>query len=362
MELAKSLPMLPLNSGVVLPGMVLTLALETDEAKAALEAAGIGREPPGPRARASTAAMPRSGWWPRSSSRASCPGGPEAVVVSGEARVRLGIAMPGTGEALWVQIEPVDDDAETEDTAELAREYRAVLENILLIRGARAMAERLRQLSDASQIADLAGYSPDLSLEQKVAVLEAVDLDARLELVLEWARETLADLTLRKQIQADVEEGMEKTQREFLLRRQLEAIRKELGELEGSDGPGADGSPEGYRRRLEERRASRGGSRRARARDRQARAHQRAEPRARVDPYVDRHGARVAVGRHLSRQSRRRGGRRRPRRGPRRAGGREEADPRAPGRAQAARRARAQRRRLPRRGGHPGPGRPARGG
>ena len=62
-------------------------------------------------------------------------------------------------------------------------------------------------------------------------MLETIDVEARLRLVLGWARETLADLTLRERIKTDVEEGMEKTQREFLLRRQLEAIRKELGEL-----------------------------------------------------------------------------------------------------------------------------------
>ena len=109
-----------------------------------------------------------------------------------------------------------------------------MLENILLTRGARRMAERLRDITDASQIADLSGYSPDLSLAQKVEVLETIDLEARLRLVLGWARETLADLTLREQIKTNVEEGMEKTQREFLLRRQLEAIRKELDELDGT--------------------------------------------------------------------------------------------------------------------------------
>ena len=134
---------------------------------------------------------------------------------------------------LLVQAEVLEEEAETDAVAELAREYRAVLENILLIRGARGMAERLRQVTGAGQIADLSGYSPDLSLAQKVEVLEAVELEPRLHKVLGWARETLADLTLRRQIQTDVEEGMERTQREFLLRRQLDAIRKELGRDRG---------------------------------------------------------------------------------------------------------------------------------
>jgi ATP-dependent Lon protease len=96
----------------------------------------------------------------------------------------------------------------------------------------------------------VSGYSPDLSAAQKLQILETVDVEARLRLVLGWARETLADITLRQQIKTDVEEGMEKTQREFLLRRQLEAIRKELGEL---DGEAADGSPQGYREQIEAR-------------------------------------------------------------------------------------------------------------
>jgi ATP-dependent Lon protease len=92
----------------------------------------------------------------------------------------------------------------------------------------------------------VAGYSPDLTLSQKVEVLETIDVEERLRLVLGWARDTLADVTLRERIKTDVEEGMEKTQREFLLRRQLEAIRKELGQL--SDGDEAD--PDDYAAKL----------------------------------------------------------------------------------------------------------------
>ena len=96
----------------------------------------------------------------------------------------------------------------------------------------------------------MAGYSPDLSLTQKVEVLETRDVEARLRLVLGWARDTLADVTLREKIKTDVEEGMEKTQREFLLRRQLDAIRKELNGLSGDNG---DEDPDDYRAKLEAR-------------------------------------------------------------------------------------------------------------
>jgi ATP-dependent Lon protease len=244
----QTLPLLPLTSGVVLPGMVFTLALETDEARAAVEAAGSagGRLVLVPHIEARYASI---GVISEIVETGELPGGPIAAVVRGVQRATIGTGMPGTGQALWVQVDPIADPEPTPTDHEIAREYRAVLENILLSRGARRMAERLRDFTDPSQIADLAGYSPDLTLENKVKVLETTDVTERLRLVLAWARETLADLALRDQIKSSVEEGMEKTQREFLLRRQLEAIRKELGELSGSD---EAAGPAGYRERLEE--------------------------------------------------------------------------------------------------------------
>ncbi|HUE08622.1 MAG TPA: endopeptidase La, partial [Acidimicrobiales bacterium] len=154
----------------------------------------------------------------------------------------------GTGNALWVEAEPIAEPEATPAAQELAREYRAVLENILHTRGAGRIAASLRDITEPSALADVAGYSPDLSLTQKVEVLETIDIEARLRLVLGWARDTLADLALREKIKTDVEEGMEKTQREFLLRRQLDAIRKELNELSG-DKDGED--PDDYRAKLE---------------------------------------------------------------------------------------------------------------
>jgi len=244
---SRTLPLLPLTSGVVLPGMVLTMGLETDEAKVAAEAAGSvgGQLVLVPHVEGSYASM---GVITEILELGQLPGGPMAMVVSGISRARIGAAVPGTGQALWVQVEPVAEAPASEAATELAREYRAVLENILLTRGARAMAERLRSVTEPSQIADLSGYSPDLTLAQKVEVLETVELEQRLRLVLGWARETLADLSLRQQIKSDVEEGMEKTQREFLLRRQLEAIRKELG---GLDGTADEGTAEDYRSKIE---------------------------------------------------------------------------------------------------------------
>ncbi len=242
-QMTQTLPLLPLTSGVILPGMVFTMALETEEARVAVEAAGSagGRLVLVPRIEGRYAVI---GVVAEIVERGEIPGGPPAMIVRGLERATIGTGVPGTGQALWVQVDPINEGPADENVAELAREYRAVLENILLTRGARQIAERLRDVTEPSQVADLAGYSQDLSLAQKVQVLETLNVEERLRLVLGWARDTLADLTLRQQIKSSVEEGMEKTQREFLLRRQLEAIRKELGELEGT---ADDGTPEHYR-------------------------------------------------------------------------------------------------------------------
>ncbi|HEY1760999.1 MAG TPA: endopeptidase La, partial [Acidimicrobiales bacterium] len=243
-----TLPLLPLKSGVVLPGMVFTMALESDEARVAVEAARSagGRLLLVPHIEGRYASV---GVIAEVMEEGDLPGGLPAVAVRGDQRASIGTGVPGTGEALWVEAEPLVDGEATPSASELAREYRAVLENILLSRGARQIAAQLREITEPGQLADVAGYSPDLSLLQKVQVLETIDVEDRLRLVLGWARDTLADLTLRERIKTDVEEGMEKTQREFLLRRQLEAIKKELGQL----GDGDESDPDDYRSKIAER-------------------------------------------------------------------------------------------------------------
>jgi ATP-dependent Lon protease len=228
--------------------MVFTMALESDEARVAVEAARSagGRLLLVPHIEGRYASV---GVIAEVMEEGDLPGGLPAVAVRGDQRASIGTGVPGTGEALWVEAEPLIDGEATPAAAELAREYRAVLENILLSRGARQIAAQLREITEPGQLADVAGYSPDLSLLQKVQVLETTDVEDRLRLVLGWARDTLADLTLRERIKTDVEEGMEKTQREFLLRRQLEAIKKELGQL----GDGDESDPDDYRSKIADR-------------------------------------------------------------------------------------------------------------
>ncbi|MDQ1385694.1 MAG: ATP-dependent Lon protease, partial [Actinomycetota bacterium] len=173
------------------------------------------------------------------------PNGTRALVIRGVSRGRVGHGELGADGALHVQVEELDEQPPTARARELAREYRAVVESILEHRGARRIADVLAGVEDPGQLADTAAYSPDYTMDQRVELLETVDVEARLELVLGWMRETLADLELKDKIRTNVTDGLDKQQRELLLRRQLSEIRKELGE--GDDDVVAE-----YRAKLDE--------------------------------------------------------------------------------------------------------------
>ena len=114
-----------------------------------------------------------------------------------------------------------------------------MLENILVSHGLDRIANSLHEVSEPGQVADLVGWLPELTFAQRVEALQTVDSESRLRLVLGWAREILSDLALRERVKTSVEEDLEKNQREFLLRRQLDAIRRELGESD-EDGEGSE--------------------------------------------------------------------------------------------------------------------------
>src|SRR5712691_3907524 len=225
------LPLVPLTTGVVLPHMVVTLTLETPEARAAVQAARsagdtlllVPRTESGAYARVGTVAVIEE--------MGRTPNGMEALVIRGLHRAVIGSGVAGTGEAVWVQVDPQPDPEEVSEKAEdLARQYRATLENIVEARGVPQVAEFLRGIDEPGALADMAGYSPDLSFEKRVQVLETLEVEQRLVKVLAWAKQTLAEVSLKDKIREEVAEGMDKRQREFLLRQQMEAIKKELGE------------------------------------------------------------------------------------------------------------------------------------
>ena len=164
------------------------------------------------------------------------PGGGRAVSLTGEHRALIGAAGTGGGGELRVDVDERPDEVPVDGkTRQLEREYRAVVEEILELRGDDGrIAAFLRAIVEPGPLADSAGYSPDLNYEQKIELLRTTDVTERLELAVRLQRERLAELQVRKRIREDVQEGADKQQREYFLRKQMESIRKELGEDEGS--------------------------------------------------------------------------------------------------------------------------------
>jgi ATP-dependent Lon protease len=254
MSEALTLPVLPLDDTVLLPGMVVPIPLTggdgANEARAAVDAARAGR---------SGAEQARVVLVPRLDGKYALvgtlavveqvgrlPGGQLAAVVRGTARVRIGAGTTGPGAALWVQVDTLDEVVD-DRARELATEYKELVTRILQQRGAWQVVDSVTSVDDPSALADLAGYASYVTDEQKLWLLETTDVGERLGRLLEWGREHLAELDVAETIRKDVQEGMEKQQREFLLRQQLAAIRKELAELDGK--PASE--EQDYRARVE---------------------------------------------------------------------------------------------------------------
>lgn len=252
-----TLPVLPLDDEVVLPGMVVPLDLNDADVRAAVEAAqAAARSEPGkpkvllvPRI---DGAYPSTGVLGTVEQVGRLADGDPGALIRGRGRVKIGAGTTGPGAALWVEGTRVDEtvpDPLPGHVAELVKEYKALATSWLRKRGAWQVVDRVQAIDDVSTLADNSGYSPFLSTEQKVTLLETADPVARLKLATEQLREHLAEQDVAESIAKDVQEGVDKQQREFLLRRQLEAVRKELRELNGDAKEGEESDD--YRTRVE---------------------------------------------------------------------------------------------------------------
>ena len=246
-----TLPVLPLDDDVVLPTMVVPLDASDPEVRASIAAATAAAEGD---ARPQLLLVPRIGgkYAPVGTlavveQEGRLPDGKPGVVLRGTARVTIGAGTVGPGAALWVHGTIAAEPPAGSRAAELAREYRGLAAAILQKRGAWQVVDVLSRITDPSALADSAGYASYLSVEQRAELLSTLDPAQRLERLVTWARDHLAELDVAETIGNDVREGMEKQQREFLLRQQLAAIRKELAELDGTPASEQDD----YRARIE---------------------------------------------------------------------------------------------------------------
>ena len=249
------LPLLPLDDTVVLPGMAVPVGLDDAESRVAVDAArtqeGTARVLLVPRLDGRYAGV---GTVAVVEQVGRLPGGRPGALVRGTARARIGAGASGPGGALWVEVAAVPDEGTGQRAQELAREYRGLVVSVLQARGAWQLVDGVQRLTDPSVVADAAGYASYLTAQQKLTLLETPDVVRRLELAIGWAREHLAELDVAETIRKDVQEGMDRQQREFLLRRQLDAVRRELRELQGGgsgDGSGDGGEPADPRARVE---------------------------------------------------------------------------------------------------------------
>jgi len=233
--MSSRLLLIPLDDVVAFPGMSLTLAIDAGEEERVLLV---------PRHEQEFASV---GTVAQVTDRVRLPGGARAVALQGLHRGVAGAAHTNPDGRLYVEVEEQTDPVPVDgNTRTLEREYRAVVEEILELRGDDGrIASFLRSITEPGALADTGGYSPDLTYENKVKLLQTLDVTDRLELALGFQRERLAELQVRKRIRDDVESGAEKQQRDYFLRKQMESIRKELGEDDAS-------VVEEYRTKIEE--------------------------------------------------------------------------------------------------------------
>jgi len=239
----KSVPVLFVTDTIVLPGMVVPIALD-DAAQAAIDAARASESGQLLIAPRLDDRYPSHGVIAKILQVGRIAGGGTAAVVRGERRAHIGAGATGPGAALWVEVTEVTEAEPTDEVKALTAEYKKLLLAMLQRREAWQIIDYVNSLTDPSALADTSGYASYLTNVQKRQLLETTDVAERLRVLIDWTSDQLAEVEVNDKIAEDVREGMEKTQKEFLLRQQLAAIRKELGEGE------PDGSDD-YRARVE---------------------------------------------------------------------------------------------------------------
>ncbi|BAL90205.1 putative class III heat-shock ATP-dependent Lon protease [Actinoplanes missouriensis 431] len=231
---SKRLPVLFLDDIVLLPGMAAPVELD-EKAQAAVDAArtSAGSELLiAPRLEDRYASY---GVVATVEQVGKFRGGTPAAVLRTGVRAKIGSGVTGPGAALWVEAEPVPVSKPSAATRELAAEYKKLVVSVLQRREAWQVIDSVSAIDDPGDLADTAGWAPYLSSDRKRELLETPDVEARLRLLIDWTRDFLAESEVSEKIEHDVRESVEKRNREYLLREQLKAIRKELGEGEADD-------------------------------------------------------------------------------------------------------------------------------
>ena len=226
------LPLLPANHGVVFPAMVVNVSFESVEAQAALAAAEAGN--------GELIVVPRHegiyakvGTIARVEQVGVLPDGSRAAIVRGISRAHVGQGATTESGALTVLVESIDETGpDPTHLAELAQQYRGIAQRLLDAIGGRAVQGLLSEATNASALADTIAWWPGLSAEQRITLLETIDVAERLQLAIDWANIALAEVAVDQSINTEVNEHFEQLQRDAVLRKRRDVITKELGEAD----------------------------------------------------------------------------------------------------------------------------------
>jgi ATP-dependent Lon protease len=224
----------------VLPGAMVTITLGTDDLRRAVDAAGGGRlllvvgrdagEETATGPAIDSAIGPVIGVTARVPETGNLPGGQPVAIVQVDGRARVIAVHPGDRGASFADAELLRDPRPTPRVEAAARELRGTLELIAELRRSRRLPELLRLGLEPGALVDAVATWAELDDDRRAEVLSTVDVGARVDLLAAWAKDHVAQLQVAESIRNDVTEGVDKQQREYLLRQQLAAIRKELGE------------------------------------------------------------------------------------------------------------------------------------
>jgi ATP-dependent Lon protease len=232
-EIPESLPILALPNGVLFPGALLPLAVAGEPWVRLIDEAALGSRVIGVFWRSAAG----EGFDPLALARTGCaaqivrlvrqPDDSVQVLLQGLARITIEQLAAGTNYPT-ARVRVLPDPEPPADAEGLARTARVAFEQV--VRLSPALPEQLAvvaaNIPSPGILADLIAANLGLTPLDQQAALDAADVSARLRLVIGFLERERQLLDIANQTRED----MAKTQREYVLRQQLETIRRELGE------------------------------------------------------------------------------------------------------------------------------------
>jgi ATP-dependent Lon protease len=239
-ELVRELPLVALRETVIFPEMIVPLQVGRDKSVAALNAAVASGGPIALVTQRSAemedindpSELYEIGTLAKIAQVVQLQDGTVRAIVQGQSRLRV-TGFSATSPYLTATVEHLVDS--TPAGVEIQALMRSVQTQIeaYVANGAPVPPEAAvaaRNITDPGLLADMIAYSPDMTTEQRQELLETVDVTERLKLVSNFLARQVEILELKGRIQSEVKSEMDKTQREYILREQLKAIQRELGE------------------------------------------------------------------------------------------------------------------------------------